>query len=338
MLSDDDIAALSTMTDVEVASMLEARSGESATEARVMSGLIRSIMATAPSSDDRAARPPRAASLPRPSVVAFLPASSIYAAASAYAPHSAHSASSHASSASTAESVDPFHTTFDSMRAPYERTPDALDIIRLVHDLDPEQDVETWTSDVERGSVECGEALTLMGVCVADLDAARETIKRVIVDKYNGYVQAAARLDTANRTNDMLAKWMMDYECNIGPHVAVEHGPEHADATRVVVDGLIEAMRAFVRHHADVTDMGSLRTARARAFGALQRVIRAVKATPESIVGSVCTVCIDRTCDRVMIPCGHVICSTCHAKAIGGVTACYMCRAPVERVIRLYMN
>jgi hypothetical protein len=347
MLADADIQRLSTMTDAELASLLQsdARSfdGTSSSPAaatatvpeRVMTAMIRNIM----TSEDRT-RPPRPAN-----IVAFLPASSIYSAAGAYAPTASSSSSTQASApgmraAAAADDPGFEHFYSHSIHVPYERTPDTLDIMRIVHDLDPEHDAdeETWNGDTERGSVECGEALTEMGVCIADLDAARETIKRVIVDTYDTYIKAAARLDTANRTNDMLTKWMMDFECNIGPHIAIEHGPEHTEATRGVIDALVEAMRDLASHHAEVTAIGQLRTARAHAFGALQRAIRTVKTTPDAIVGSVCCICIDRTCDRAIIPCGHVICSTCYAKSNGIVSTCYMCRAPVERVVRLYMN
>lgn len=340
MLTDADIQRLSGLTDAELAGLLDARSssggsgGDAAAAVvpeRVMSAMIRNIMTS--TSDDRT-RPPRAAN-----IVAFLPASSIYSAAGAYAPTTEASSGPTSARGGTADDPGFEHFYTDSMHVPYERTPDTLDIMRIVHDLDPEHDdAETWNGDCERGAVECGEALTEMGVCIADLDAARETIKRVILDKYDAYIKAAAKLDTANRTNDMLSKWMMDFECNIGPHIAVEHGPEHAESTRAVVDGLVEAMRDLASHHTEVTAVGDLRTARAHAFGALQRAIRTVKTTPDAIVGSVCCICIDRTCDRAIIPCGHVICSTCYAKSNGMVTTCYMCRAPVERVVRLYMN
>lgn len=335
MLTDAEIERLSEMTDAEVTSMLDERSVSSAnTDAseRVLTALMRNIMTA--TSEDRT-RPPRLAAMSRPSVVAFMPASSIYAAAGAYAPMAGETSAS-ASSAGVTDSFEPLYT--DSMHLPYDRSPDTLDILRIVHDLDPEQDIDTWNGDCERGSVECGEALTSMGVCVADLDTARDAIKHVIADAYEKYVQAAAKLDTANRTNDVLAKWMMDFECNIGPHIVVEHGPEHSESTRTVINGLIESMRAVVSHHAEITRIGDLRTSRAHAFGALQRAVRAVKSTPDAIVGSVCCICIDRTCDRANVPCGHVICSTCYAKSNGMVTTCYMCRAPVERVLRLYMN
>lgn len=57
------------------------------------------------------------------------------------------------------------------------------------------------------------------------------------------------------------------------------------------------------------------------------------KSTTETNI-LLCKLCMDRQCDVLFQPCGHLIsCSTCASL----ITECAVCRKPIENVIKVYL-
>ena len=52
-----------------------------------------------------------------------------------------------------------------------------------------------------------------------------------------------------------------------------------------------------------------------------------------------CVICCDEAATHAMVPCGHLcVCQGCIGEFLGGIIACPMCRAEVERVIQIFRS
>ena len=47
-----------------------------------------------------------------------------------------------------------------------------------------------------------------------------------------------------------------------------------------------------------------------------------------------CPICVNNEIDMAIVPCGHTLCSKCSLKC--DLSLCYVCRNPIEKVIKLY--
>ena len=47
-----------------------------------------------------------------------------------------------------------------------------------------------------------------------------------------------------------------------------------------------------------------------------------------------CPICVNNEIDTAIVPCGHTLCSKCSLKC--DLSLCYICRNPIEKVIKLY--
>ena len=76
-------------------------------------------------------------------------------------------------------------------------------------------------------------------------------------------------------------------------------------------------------------DLESLHDLETNMIGSLQNVRKVIAKKIEK--EHECMICMDRSKDTVLVPCGHCLCSICVLR----VERCPMCRAQIERTVKL---
>lgn len=236
----------------------------------------------------------------------------------------------------SAPSMGPSHAQWRprSARAAAVRSAGArMDIARVANAL---ENATISEEDAVRarnaGSAACAESLASAGVNLKQLQLWYVAIKAEVTSRLEQYDAMERKLAETESTNRVLGNWLRDFESSVSPFLSNADTDDSDDARCELVKSIQRV--ADAEHRA--ANLKEVREKRDEAMGALSRAARAASIVPEVVSQFQCALCMERTCDRAYIPCGHMLCATCDGRSTSD--NCFICRTTIGRVLRLYAN
>ena len=208
-----------------------------------------------------------------------------------------------------------------------------LDIQKMIAQLADSQEIPVESVEQD-GRKQCEALLLERGVKQEDLEKHMQEIKQTLVEKHAELCTVEDKLKEAQASSTVIKSWLQDYERTVMPRLS-----ENAEFVEKISD-LHTAINAVIDKHNELNCIDALKEEHAKALGALRHVVQTAVVCPSVCVGMQCCLCMDKTCDRALVPCGHMLCHACADKSfsVRHMSKCHVCRTGVVQVLRLYQS
>ena len=181
-------------------------------------------------------------------------------------------------------------------------------------------------ADMDEGSRQCAEDLARVDVHAAEIQRVHDTVKAMANERFTEYERLNSEIESVERSRKELRNWLETFESRVMTEMSMDSK---------LIDHTTESVKNLVKAHTEKTDLQELRARRARALGAVQHLMKIANLDPIASMSTQCCLCMERTIERAVVPCGHVFCNTCYSRA-PNARICFTCRTPVTTTVRLY--
>jgi hypothetical protein len=164
-----------------------------------------------------------------------------------------------------------------------------------------------------------------LGMEVKELSNNIKKWKQMLKTNLNGFFDYETKLKNKLRKLHKLHMWIQS---------AKEFGVKPEDCQKIVLENLEKANIMEVRKEILETKL---------LFQSLMELNKQVHGVTENKF--MCSICFDNICDKLIIPCGHLICSQCYEKLrttnhrrMYNQLKCHLCRGLINRVQKIYFS
>jgi hypothetical protein len=185
-------------------------------------------------------------------------------------------------------------------------------------------------SDVKIGEANCSKELSESGISKELVDSTLSSIKETIRKKHEAFLDISTKMKEVEKSNKVLLEWLEDYEHLVLPRLSDDSVlAEH-------LTSLHENITKLVKAQTELSKSAEIRTQHSIALGELRHAASLSQTSPSVCIGLQCYLCMDRICDRALVPCGHTICGGCAERTHLYMAKCFVCRAKVDSVLKLF--
>ena len=162
-----------------------------------------------------------------------------------------------------------------------------------------------------------------LGIEIKELSSNIKKWKEMLSSNLNNFFSYETKLKSKLRKLHKLHMWIQS---------AKEFGLDGKDCQKVVLDNLEKANVMMIRKEMLETKL---------LFQSLMELNKEVYGATENKI--LCSICFDNICDKLIIPCGHLICSSCYDKLkttnrrrIYNQLKCHLCRSVIQKTQKIY--